>query len=113
MEGGDFEVDGNDIKLIFSDFADEGFKIIVSFKKRLHKFDEEFSKNGKLSFYFKHYISVNLISRDIYADQFSKKEIYSEILKDVKFRLDQFNLYIYDIEVSRLQIEMLIYKKEN
>ena len=47
MEGGDFEVDGNDIKLIFSDFADEGFKIIVSFEKRLHKFGEDFSKSGK------------------------------------------------------------------
>lgn len=111
MENLEFEVDDNDIKLIFSDFADEGFKIIVSFGKRLHKFDEDFSKDGKLSFYFKHYISVTLISNDVYADQFSRTEIYSEILKDVKFRLDQFNLYIDDIEVSRLQIKMLIYNK--
>lgn len=113
FENKEFDFDEDDIRDIFTDFEDEGYKIIVRFGKRLHQFHEIDSKvtDQEIKLGFQLSIWVHLISSYMDSNIFSKSQKYLDLMNDVQFRLNSYNLYIKEIDKNRNQINILIYTK--
>lgn len=113
FEDQEFDFDEEDIRDIFTDFEDEGYKVFVRFGKRLHQFQDINSKvtNQEIKLGFKLSIWVNLVSSYVDSNTFSKSEKYLDLMNNVQFRLNSYNLYIKEIDKSGNRINILIYTK--
>lgn len=114
FESEEFNFTEDDIKDIFTDFEDEGFRVFVRFGKRLHQFHElGYSKitNQEIKLGFKLSIWVNLISNEVYVNNFTSTDKYLELMNNVQFRLSHENLYIKETDITGNKINLLIYTK--
>jgi hypothetical protein len=113
FESQDFDFNEEDIRDIFTDFEDEGFKVYVRFGKRLHQFHEIDSKvtNQEIKLGFRLSIWVHLMYSENSLRKFMRSDKYLDLLNNVQFRLSQEKLYIEGIDVSGNQINLLIYTK--
>lgn len=113
FENQEFDFDEEDIRDIFTDFEDEGFRVFVRFGKRLHQFHEIDAKvtDQEIKLGFQLSIWVNLVSSYVDSNIFSNSQKYLDLMNNAQFRLDAYNLYIKEVDKSRNQINMLIYTK--
>lgn len=116
FESNEFNFIEEDIRDIFTDFEDEGFKIFVKFGKRLHQFHEVDSKitDQEIRLGFKLSIWVHLTSTEFNAKglrDFMRTDRYLDLLNNVQFRLSHENLYIKETDTTGNQINLLIYTK--
>jgi hypothetical protein len=103
----------DDIKDIFTDFEDEGFRVFVRFGKRLHQFHDIDSKitNQEIKLGFQVSIWVHLTSTEVDVRKFMRTDRYLDLLNNVQFRLSHESLYIKETDISGNQINLLIYTK--
>jgi hypothetical protein len=113
FESEDFNFSEEDVKDIFTDFEDEGFRVSVRFGKRLHQFHDIDSKitNQEIKLGFKLSIWVHLTSTEIDVRKFMRTDRYLDLLNNVQFRLSHENLYIKETDTTGNQINLLIYTK--
>lgn len=116
FESGDFDFTEEDIRDIFTDFEDEGFRVFVRFGKRLHQFHDIDSKitDQEIKLGFKLSIWVHLTSTEVNEKglrMFMRTDRYLDLLNNVQFRLSHENLYIKETDISGNQINLLIYTK--
>lgn len=113
FESNEFNFTEEDIRDIFTDFEDDGFRVFVRFGKRLHQFHDIDSKitNQEIKLGFKVSIWVHLTSTEVDVRKFKRTDRYLELLNNVQFRLSHENLYIKETEISGNQINLLIYTK--
>ena len=113
FESDELDFTEDDIKDIFTDFEDEGFRVSVRFGKRLHQFHDIDSKitNQEIKLGFQVSIWVHLTSTEVDVRKFMRTDRYLDLLNNVQFRLSHENLYIKEIDISGNQINLLIYTK--
>jgi len=116
FESNEFNFTEGDIRDIFTDFEDEGFKIFVKFGKRLHQFHEVDSKitDQEIKLGFKLSIWVYLTSTEFNVKglrDFMRTDKYLDLLNNVQFRLSHENLYIKETDITGNQINLLIYTR--
>lgn len=108
-----FDFSEEDIKDLFSDWQDEGFRVSVTFGKRLYQFNHIDSKltDQEIKLGFKLSISVDLRTNQIRVDQFMRTDTYMTLLGNLQHQLNHYDLEINKIYSTVNDITMLIYTK--
>jgi hypothetical protein len=121
----EFGVTPEDIKYLFTDISDNGWKVDVRFLKKLFDFRRLSDNDSDLKFGLIPYIKVSISKPTPVEQRFNRsewKEIqelnayinseeYKEIIEVVSLRLDELGLYINKQAPENRQFNILIYRK--
>ena len=114
FEFDEFDFSEDDIKDLFTDWQDEGFKVSVTFGKRLYQFNQVDCKltDQDIKLGFKLSITVNLRSSEFRVDQFMRTKTFQDLISNLQIQLNHYKLEINRINSTVNDIKMLIYTKE-
>ena len=108
-----FDFSEDDIKDLFTDWQDEGFKVNVAFGKRLYQFSHIDSKltDQDIKLGFKLSITVDLRTNQFRVDNFMRTDTYMTLLGNLQHQLNHYDLEINKIYSTVNDITMIIYTK--
>ena len=120
-----FGITPDDVKYLFTDISDSGWKVNVLFLKKLFDFRRVSDSDGDLKFGLIPYIKVSVSKPTPVEDRFNRSEWreiqelnafkdsdeFKEILEVASLRLDELGLYVNKISLENRQFNILIYRK--